>query len=199
MFSWFTHLKLASMTKKATAMHANRQHNPVSDAITKKEQQLLYEIAALYDKHQFDKKFPHAREYALEAYRSAAALNDANAQYLVGQRLLEQGKFWDLIKTTCYACQVHDRYAKEAYDEAFAYLNAAEAAKHALAKRLKGMAMINGWGIEKNSDQGFSLVVDSIDLENSWARATKIFQDLGLNKPEFFASIMSARQAKTNA
>lgn len=198
MFGWYIRLKLKSMTKKATAMHNYRQNNSVSDIVIKKELVLLYEIAKLWDKHQFKKKFLHAREYALEAYRAAAGLNDPNAQYIVGQRLLEQGKFWDSVQNSLYGCAAHKRYAKEAYTEAFVYLDAAEAAKHPLSKRLKGLAFINGWGVEKDSDKGFALVVDSIDLENAWARATKIFEETGLNKPEFFSSIMSIRQAKQN-
>lgn len=187
------------MIKKATAMHRNRQSNAVSDISIKKELVLLYEIAKLYDKYQFHKKFPHAREYALEAYRAAAALNDSNGQYVVGQRLLEEGKFWDSVQQTLYACNAHKKYATDAYTEAFVYLNSAEAAGHPLAKRLKGLAYVNGWGVEKDSNKGFALVVDSIDLENSWDRATKIFEEIGLNKPEFFSSIMSIRQAKTKS
>lgn len=198
MIGWFMRLKLKSMTKKATSLHRYRQDNAVSDILINKELTLFREIATLYDKYQFNKRFPNAREYALEAYRAAASLNDTNAQYIVGKRLLEQGKFWDSLQQTVYMCSVHQKYAAEAYKEAFVYLDSAEAAGHALAKRLKGLAYINGWGVEKNKDQGFSLVVDSIDQENSWDRATKIFDEIGLNKPEFFASIMSIRQAKTH-
>ena len=196
MIGWFIRLQIKSMTKKASAMHHNRQDNAVSDIAISKELGLLYEIAKIYDRYQFSKKLPHARELALEAYRAAAALNDSNAQYIVGQRLLEQGKFWDSLKSSLYACNAHLKYATDTYTEAFAYLDAAEAAGHPLAKRLKGLAYINGWGLEKNSDKGFALVVDSIGQENAWARATKIFEEIGLNKPEFFSSIMSIRQSK---
>ncbi len=196
MFGWFTRLKLKSMVKKATAMHNHRENNAVSDIIVKKEVILLYEIAKVYEKNQFNKKFPHAHEYILEAYRAAASLNDANAKYLVGKQLLEDGKFWDSLQSTLYTCSSHTKYAAAAYEEAFVYLDAAEAAGHPLAKRLKGLAYVNGWGVEKNNDQGFALIVDSIDQENAWDRATKIFEEIGLNKPEFFSSIMSIRQAK---
>ncbi len=198
MFAWFIRLKIKSRLKRATAMYNNRQNNPVSDQVIKREITLLYEIAKLYDKNQFHKKFPHAADYALEAYRAAAAINDPNAKYLVGQRLLDKGKFWDSLKKTAFNCSVHKKYASDAYEEAFVYLDAAEAAGHALAKRLKGLAFVNGWGVEKNNDKGFSLIVDSIDQEQAWDRATKIFDEIGLNKPEFFSSIMSIRQTKAN-
>jgi TPR repeat protein len=196
MFGWFARLKLKSLLKRATAMHNYRQNNAVSDTVTKKELALLDEIAKLYEKYQFHKKFPHAREYALEANRAAASLNDIFGQYTVGKKLLEEGKFWDSLQTTMFACNAHKKYATAAYEEAFVYLNAAETAGHPLAKRLKGLAYVNGWGVEKDNDKGFSLVVDSIDQENAWDRATKIFEETGLNKPEFFSSIMSIRQAK---
>ena len=184
------------MLKRATAMHNHRQNNAVSDVAIKKELVLLEQIAELYEKHQFHKKFPHAREYALEANRAAASLNDVHGQYIVGKKLLEEGKFWDSLQKTLFACNAHQKYAAAAYEEAFVYLNAAEAAGNPLAKRLKGLAYVNAWGVEKDNNKGFSLVVDSIDQENAWDRATKIFEETGLNKPEFFSSIMSIRQAK---
>lgn len=196
MKGWYIRLKLKSMAKKAMVMNKNRLHSPVSDEIMKKEIELLYAIAKLYDKYRFHKKFPFGAQSAIEAYRVAASLNDPNAQYIVGQRLLEQGKYWDSFKGTPFESAVHQRYASDVYREAFAYLDSAEATGHALAKRLKGLAFINAWGVEKNSDKGFALVVDSIDLEKSWDRATKIFEEIGLNKPEFFSSIMSIRQKK---
>lgn len=198
MFAWFTRLKLKSMLKKATAMHNHRENNAVSDIIIKKEVILLYEIAKVYEKNQYHKKFPRARENMLEAYRAAAALNDANAKYLVGKQLMDDGKFWDSLQSTAFACNAHKKYAAAAYEEAFVYLDAAESAGHPLAKRLKGLAFVNGWGVAKDNDKGFSLIVDSIDQENAWDRATKIFDEIGLNKPEFFSSIMSIRQAKAN-
>jgi hypothetical protein len=194
--SFFIRWKLKSMTKKATAMLRFRQNNQVSDIVIAKEITLLYAMAKVYDKYQFHKKLPHASEFAFECYRAIAALKDVNAQYVVGQRLMEKGKFWDSLQTTLFACNAHKKYAADAYAEAFVYLDAAEAEGQPLAKRLKGLAMINGWGVEKDSDKGFALVVDSIDQERSWDRATKIFEETGLNKPEFFSSIMSVRQKK---
>jgi len=196
MFGWFIKLKLKSKLKKATAMHNQRQNNAVSDLIVKKEIVLLYEIAKIYEKQQFRKKFPHAADYALETYRVAASLSDINAQYIVGNKLLEKGKFWDSLQKMIFACSAHKKYAEAAYEEAFVYLDSAEAGGHPLAKRIKGLAYVNGWGVEKNNDHGFELIVDSIDQEHAWDRATKIFDEIGLNKPEFFSSIMSIRQAK---
>src|SRR3990167_10421428 len=97
------------------------------------------------------KIFPHATEYILESYRAIAALNDTNAQYIVGKKLLEQGKFWDSLQKTLFSCSVHQKYAADTYKEAFVYLDSAEAGGHPLAKRLKGLAFVNGWGVEKNN------------------------------------------------
>ncbi len=193
---FFVRWKLKSLTKKVTAMASFRQHNPVSDSVIAHEIALLYSIAKIYDKYSFHKKLPHAREYALETYRAIAALKDVNAQYIVGMRLLENGKFWDSLQITIYACKAHKKYAADAYAEAFVYLDAAESAGSPLAKRLKGLALINGWGVEKNNDAGFALVVDSIEQEGAWDRTTKILEETGLNKPEFFSSVMSIRQTK---
>lgn len=197
MIGWYIRLRLKSFNKKAAAMMRHRQSNAVSDVVLQKEVALYYKIARIYDKYKRHKKFPYGRECALEAYRAAAGLNDVNAQYTVGQRLLENGKFWDTFHNTAYECNAHKKYATDAYTEAFVYLDAAEASGHALAKRLKGLAYINGWGKPKDSEHGYSLVVDSIDLENSWGRATKIFEELHLNKSDFFSSIMSIRQSRT--
>ncbi len=190
----FKRLKLRSLKKKALAMAKTRQTEAVSDVAIKKEILLYLEIAAIYDKYQHDRKTPNAEWLAIENLRAAADLHDANAQYQVGKRFLEKGKFWDEIRATIYASDIHDRYATDNYDEAFLYLKSAEDQNHALAKRLYGLAYIHGWGVPQDQDQGFKMVIDSIDLEGSWDKATEIFKQLGLNKPEFFNKILQFRQ-----
>ena len=192
----FAKIKIKSRKKKLASMYKNRQSNNVSDAALKKEIALLYDLAALYDKNKLNKHIPHAEQLALETYRAAASLNDINAQYIVGMRLLEQGKFWEGLRHSFWANKIHDKYAEEKFKEAYHYLNSAEAAGNPLAKRLKGVALINGWGVSKDSDHGFQLIVESIDQEGSWDRATKLFEELHLNKPEFFSSIMSAKKSR---
>ena len=80
------------------------------------------------------------------------------------------------------------------YEEAFTYLRTADASDYVLAKRLLGMVHIHGWGMPKNLDTGYQLVLDSIDLEKAWDRATKIFDELKLNSPEFFAALQSRKR-----
>ncbi len=190
----FKRLKLRSLKKKALAMAKLRQSEAVSDVAIKKEIILYLEIAAIYDKYQFDKKTLNAEWLAIENLRVAADLHDANAQYQVGKRFLEKGKFWDEIRATIYASDIHNQYAKNYYNEAFLYLKSAEDQNHPLAKRLHGLAYINGWGVPQDQENGFKMIIDSIDLEGSWDKATDIFKQLGLNKPEFFNKIMHYRQ-----
>lgn len=189
-----TRLKLRSLKKKALAMVKKRQENAVSDAELTKEIALHAEITALYDKHKTDKKSPNAELLAIESLRIAAQLGDANAQYELGRRLLEKGKFWDEVKASYLANDIHDKYAKDCYDEAFLFLRSAQEQSQPLAKRLHGMAYINAWGVERDEDKGFKMVIDSIDMEGSWEKATEIFKELGLNKPEFFNKVMQYRQ-----
>ncbi len=185
--------KLNSLRKKARNMMLSREKGNVSDLELKKEIALHYHIAAFYDKYRYDKTLPYAREMALEAYRAAASLQDSNAQFIIGERLIDLGRFWQDYKDTPYHCKVHDRYAADIFEEAFAYLEAAEAQQHPKAKRLRGLAFINAWGVAEDQDKGFKLVVDSIDMEQAWDRATQIFEETGLNKPDFFSTIMSLR------
>lgn len=189
----FTGMKIKSLKKKIEAMMKNRQENTVSEDETNKEIALHVQLAKVYDSLALNKKYPNAGLQALEAYRAAAILEDAESQYIIGNRRLELGKFWDEYRQSSFKAAVHDRYAQEAYDEAFAYLEAAVKQKHPLAMRTLGLAYINGWGKPVDQDQGFQFIVDSIDVENAWDRATQIFESIGLNKPEFFATMMKMR------
>ncbi|MBS0359714.1 MAG: hypothetical protein JSS53_10625, partial [Proteobacteria bacterium] len=112
------------------------------------------------------------------------------------KRLLEKAKFWDGFKKSLFKTPIQEKYAKDFYQEAHSYLKQAEEHGYPLAIRLVGLSYINGWGFAVDQDKGFQLVVDSIEREGSWDRATQIFTELGLNKSEFFSSIMSMRKAK---
>ena len=190
---FFKRWKLKSLKKKAANLFKHRQANQVADAQIKKEIALYYSIAEIYDKNRFNKKWPNAELHAIENYRAAASLSDKEAQYIVGQRLLEQGKFWDEFQQSIYECQAQKDNAEKVYKEAFSYLESAEKLEHPLAKRLIGVAYINGWGVASDTDRGFKLVVESIEQEGTWNDATKIFESLDLNKPEFFSAIMSLK------
>lgn len=193
---FFTRMKIRSLSKKAMALFKNRQNNAVSEADEKREIAIYLELAKLYDQSIYNKKIHNAKEYALECYRAAGSLNDINSQYIVAERLMENGKFWSKMKNSLFACSAHSNYAENAFKESFVYLQSAEEKGHPLAKRLHGLAYIHGWGVDIDEDKGFKLVVDSIEQENAWDRATEIFKELGLNKPEFFSSIMSMRKSQ---
>jgi len=192
--NFFSKHKLKSLRKKVEKQHEARERRG-NNAEVKAEVEAQYALANFYDKHRWDRKLPHAEVYALECYRAAAALGDAKAQYISGQRLLEQAKFWDAwSRSPIYGATIHKKYAANYYEEAFAYLRAAEAANYAYAKRLLGLVYMHGWGVAKNMNEGYKLILDSIDLEKSWDRATKIFEELKLNSPEFFAALQSHKR-----
>lgn len=189
--------KINRLTKKATTLYKHRQNNKVNDSAINKEIAIYLALAKLYDKLSFNKKFPNARDYAIECYRAAAGLNNVEALYIIGKRLLEQAKFKVNLDHTLYTSKSHEKYANLLFDEAYAFLEAAEDAGHTLAKRLRGLAFINGWGVSADKEKGFQLVVDSIEMENKWDQATKIFEELGLNKPEFFTALMNHKSKKS--
>lgn len=192
---FLTDSKIKSIKKKLVLLLKKRQEGEeVSDADREKEVQLHRYLGQLYDKVRYNKKYPHAEVLALESYRNAASLSNPDALYIVGQRLLERGKFWDLMRRGVFGNQIHEKYSNGAYEEAFTYLKAAEEEGHIMAKRLHGLSYINGWGMKKDMDQGFKLVIASIQQEGAWDRATKIFEELGLNKPEFFSYVMTSRK-----
>ena len=79
------------------------------------------------------------------------------------------------------------------YADAHAYLSSSEKLGHIQAKRLHGLAYINGWGVPADKNRGFELIVESIDQENSWDKVPQIFKEIGLNKPEFFSALAQRR------
>lgn len=180
--------KLNSLRKKVQKLHeqAAQQANTNPQA----EITAQHELAKFYEQLLFDKDLPQAEVLALECYRAAAALGDIKSHYLCGQKLLEQAKFWDMwSQNPIYGASIHKKYSQGFYEEAFAYLHKAEAHDYPLAKRLLGLANIYGWGMPKNTDEGFKLVLDSIEAEKAWDRVTKILEELKLNTPEFFAAL----------
>jgi TPR repeat protein len=131
--------------------------------------------------------------YANECYRAAALAGSVNAQYIFGKRRFDEGKFWQQWRQGIYGLPVHETYAKQMYEEGFIFLKKAIENGSFLAKRLYGLAYIHGLGVAKDQDQGFKLIIQSVDDEKAWDKATKIFEELGLNTPEFFSSIMALR------
>lgn len=187
--NFFQKRKLQNLRKKVEKLYGLNEQQP-NNVNSKNIIDALYQLAAFYALHHYDKDLPHGQDYQLECYRAAAKLGDVKAQYLCGEHLLGKGRFWDgWSRHPIFGASVHGKYAANFYEEAFVYLHAADASGYALARRALGLAHINGWGVAKNPDQGFKLVLESIDEEKAWDRATKIFEELNLNSPEFFAAL----------
>lgn len=192
---FFTRYKIHRLEKKLKLLQHQRLHNPASSEALKKEIAVCHELARLYSRLKFKKKYPFANLMVLECHRAATALDNAESQYQVGKTLLDIGKFREKLQQEgIYASSSNERQVRQTYDEAHAYLLAAEKQNHIEARRLRGLSYINGWGVDVNQNTGFELIVSSIELENSWDRVPQIFAKIGLNKPEFFSLIMKMQR-----
>ncbi len=171
-------------------MRQNRVHNQPSEDILQKERADYHKLAGIYKSLEGKKKYPFARDMALECYRAASTIDDSVAQYELGKSLLNEARFREeLQNNNVFASPSNERQSKQLYEEAHAYLLAAQKLKHIEAKRLSGLCYINGWGVPADKTKGFELVVASIEQENSWDRVHQIFASIGLNKPEFFSAL----------
>ena len=186
----FKRYKVKKLTKKLKSMQQNRVHNPVGEELISKEKELYYQLAKLYRSLTNCKKVPFAEMMAWECMRAASTLDDANAQFAFASHLLDEAKLRDhLQKEGLFASLTNERQSRLLYEEALAYILAAERLRHIGARRLHGLCYINGWGVPVDQEKGFEMVVDSIEQENSWDRVPQIFASIGLNKPEFFAAL----------
>ncbi|RUR12210.1 hypothetical protein [Legionella sp. km772] len=187
--------KINRLTKKIKSMQLNRVNNQPSDQLIKKEISTCFELAELYKKQIGKKKFPFAEIMVIECYKAASNLNDSAAHYQLGQLFLNEGKYrQNLQNEAVFSSEENQKRTLSAFDQAHAHLLAAEKLGHIEAKRLRGLAIINGWGQPADKNSGFELVVASIEQEGSWDRVPQIFAAMGLNKPEFFAAIMQKRK-----
>jgi hypothetical protein len=187
-------LKHNSLRKKVKKNIEKRDSgNPVS---LPQELAALHALAKFYLRHIYDKGLPRAEFWAQETYRAAAILGDKEAQYRLGLLFLERGKFWQELRNSLVGNDLQNHYARADFQEAFDYLQKAADSTHPLALRSLGMAYVRGWGVEINPDKGFKLVISSIDAEKSWDKATKIFEQLGLNSPEFFSALGAMKQGQ---
>lgn len=176
-------------------MQANRINNQPGDEILKKEIAYYFELAELYKNMRANKKFPYAHLMHEECLRAAAGLDDAEANYRLGKMILDEAKYRDnLEQEGVFKSEANQKKCQQLYVEAHAYLSAAMTIGHVEAKRLRGLSLINGWGLEADKKAGFELVVASIEQEGSWDRVPQIFASMGLNKPEFFSAIMQRRK-----
>ena len=190
--SFLSRFKLKSLKKKAKYWFDKRERGDSFDV--NKEIKTLLELAKCYEKNRYSKKVPNANILALETLRAAASLGSAEGQYLFAVKQFENGRFWESLAGTFYDADMHRNYAKQAFDEGHTYLDKAIGQSYPMAKRLKGVAYIHGYGVPVNENQGFDLIIASINDENAWERAPEIIKELGLNNPKFFNSIMSRRK-----
>lgn len=190
--------KIKRLTKKLKSMQRNRVHNQVSDEILAKEIAYYHELATIYKSSVGHKSHPYAPIMVDACLRAAAALHNSAAQYELGKQLLDEAKFrTNLQDEELFASSSNECQITLLYEEALAYLQAAEQVGHIEAKRLHGLCYINGWGVSADKDKGFELIVASIDQENSWDKVPEIFAKIGLNKPEFFSALMKHRNPKS--
>lgn len=191
----FKRWKIKGMIKKIKSLKANRVHNQPGDAILRKEIALYFELADLYKKLHCHKKFPYANVMMIECYRSAADLDDAEAHYRLATIFVDEAKFrFNLHAEGVFTSEANLTRCRQLFEQGHMHLLAAEKLNHVLAKRLRGLCIINGWGVDVDKDAGFELVVASIDQEGSWDKVPQIFAEIGLNKPEFFAAIMQRKK-----
>ncbi|MGE3920617.1 MAG: hypothetical protein AB7F64_06705 [Gammaproteobacteria bacterium] len=188
---FLTKMKLNALKKRAQVLHDKRARGEQISAAD--EIKAFLDLAQFYDKHANDKHYPFAKIEALEYYRAAGHSGSSEAQYIFAQRKLELAKFWQKWAEGPLSMDIHQKIAKQCFEDAFQYLISAENHGYPLAKRLHGLAYIHGWGVTQDKDKGFQLIVASIEEEKAWDRATTIFAELGLNSPEFFSSIMAAK------
>src|ERR1700722_19176028 len=144
---FFQKFKINRLQKKIKKLQFARTEEGKGDK--KEEIATYFQLAKLYKSKKYD---PHGI-YELECYRAAAHLDDPNAQYLCGKRLMDKGRFWHDWTQGIFGSKIHRKYATDFFDEGLRYINEAEMHGHPLAKRLHGLAYIRGWGIQQNNDE----------------------------------------------
>lgn len=191
---FFKAYRIRRITKKIAQLQQYRLNQAVKDEMIVKEVKCYHKLNKLYTKLYGHKKFPFALEMATECLRLAAQLDDVNAEYALGERYLEEGKWRESLERGKYfASQTNLSLMKIAYEHAHAYLTAAENKGCSRAKRLHGLSYINAWGVSADKNKGFKMVVESIADENAWDKAPQILALIGLNKPEFYEAMVKQR------
>jgi hypothetical protein len=194
---FFVRYKIKRLNKKINSLYQARIHNQPSEEARKKEINYYHTLAKIYYSLEGKKKYPFARTLMLTCYQASSQLDDVDASYIVGKNLLDEGKFrLEIQQNNALANLSNERQMNEVFKEAHAYLLAAEKLDSPKAKRLRGLAYINGWGVESDKKLGFDLIMASIDDENSWEKVPQIFAALGLNKPEFYAALAQHKKGQ---
>lgn len=180
--------------KKLKALQQARLNGQANDEAVKKEIGMYHALANLYRALIGNKKFPFAREQAMESLRVAASLDDTKAQYLLGKEMIDEAKLRQGLQSEgLFQSQTNEERIQDLYKEGLAYIGHADKMRHVQAMRLHGLCYINGWGLEQDRKKGFELIIASIDEENGWDKVPQIFAEIGLNKPEFFAALTQFR------
>jgi hypothetical protein len=189
--------KVNRLIKKLLVLKNARERNQPTDDAIHAEKAMYHQLADMYAILQGKKKWTFARDRMLACYRASSMLHDEKAQYLLGKALLDEAKMREELEVSdVFSSQSNQRSMKQLYEEAHAYLSAAEGLDHIEAKRLHGLCYINAWGVPEDKEYGFKLVVESIELEKSWDKVPHIFASIGLNKPEFFSALTKMRNGK---
>jgi len=195
--SFFKRLKIKRLIKKISALKQARELNRATDEAIRLEKTGYHQLADIYAGLHGKKKWPFARERMLACYRAASMLHDSKAQYLLGKALLDEAKMREKLELDhVFASESNAQTLAQLYDEAHAFLSAAERLEHVEARRLHGLCYIHAWGVPEDKEHGFKLVVESIELEQSWDKVPQIFASIGLNKPEFFSALTKIRNGK---
>jgi TPR repeat protein len=194
MFLWMKKIKEKRLLKKIKSLLDQRKLNQVNDKQLLEEINLLNQLAKLYGQLQkYIKDYPYALEMQVSAYRSAAELNDKEAYLWLAQELLRHARAceqWQLGEVL--ASDFNHSQQEHYYKQAHAFLELASA-NNTDAIRLMGLCYIHGWGFVIDRKKGFSLIVDSINKDNSWDKLPEIFSKMGLNKPEFLSELIRFR------
>lgn len=194
---FMTRYRIKRLVKKLKSMQQFRIHNQPTDEQLKKEIDGYHKLAEIFHNLKGKKKFPFAYQMERECYRAASAMDDSLAEYTLGKALLDEANFRRKLQgDAVFASLSNERQMNQLYEEAIAYLIAAEKLNHVEAKRLHGLCYINGWGLAEDKKHGFELILDSIEQENSWDKVPQIFAAMGLNKPEFYSALTQARNNK---
>lgn len=190
---FFKQYRVKQLTKKILKLKMARLDNAASAHAIQKEIKFYHKLYHLYQKLEGHKAFPFAREQSLMMLRFASQLDDAKAQYFLGQALLEEAKWRDqLEKNQVFSHVENKQLIQPLYDTARTILTKA-AVRQSLAKRLLGTIYVFGFGVAANQDKGLALIMESIVEEKSWKKMPRILKSLGLDKPEFYTALLKQK------
>ena len=188
MFTWYKRWKLKGLLNTLKKYQHLRESGDAKALPL--EIRSLRKVIEFYRKQEYNPNFSQAKLQMFEYARAAASLNDPVSQLECAKTCFDVGRFFETWHRSNYSRPVQEHYMKEAYQQAFEFLNAAEANRSVDAKRYKGLVYINGWGgVPVDAAKGFQLILESIEMANAWSQATKIIDKLGLSSPEFFKAL----------